>query len=461
MEKVLRDSSSSFVEREIQLKREIGLFDGINIIMGIMIGSGIFYLGSYVLMRSGMSLGLSIAVWIIGGFVTLLSGLCYAELGTMMPKAGGSYIYQREAYGSKWAFVGGLSSFVIGSCGSTAALAIAFPTALSNLIPISDPQIKIIAVISIMLLTVINIIGVKQGAMVQNIFTIGKLIPIGLILFTGLFLGKETPSLSLIPATENISISSILGMIGFGVVATLWAYEGWTNLNNISEEIKNPSKNIPRSIIFSIVIVTTLYALFNFALYRVIPYDRITSLINSKNYYLGTEAAGILFGSTGSLIVGSCMAISIFGALNGCVIVFPRKCFAMARDGYLPKVFAQVHPQYQTPYTSLIVHMVIAIALVLMRNLDQMTSLVIFSGMIFNALTFYSVIVLRKKYPNMERPYKVKTWMVYITIAIMVALTTNTLYEDPITSIIGLIVPAICYVIYIFIDRKNQNTRGI
>lgn len=449
---------SSLQSEATELRREVSLFDGVNVLAGIMIGSGIFYLGSYVLIRSGMSLGLALLVWVIGGIVTLLSGLCYAELGAMMPKAGGSYVYLREAFGERVAFMSGLSGFIIGSCGSTAGLAIAFPSVISNIYPLSDLQIKGIAVILIILLTGVNILGIKQGTIVQNIFTIGKIIPIAVILIAGLLMGTQSPDLSLTPASAP-SIGKLIGMIGFAVVATLWAYEGWTNLNVISEEIKDPKKNIPLAIIISIVAVMGLYTAFNYSIYKVLPIETIQSLISSENYFLGTEVAKTLFGGAGALIVGVGMAVSVFGALNGCVMVFPRSCYAMARDGLLPKQFASVHPKYKTPAGALMIHMIISILLVGMRDLNQITSLVVFSGFIFNALTFYSVIVLRKKYPEMNRPYKVWGYptIVYITIAIMIGLLLNTLFEDPTTSIIGLAVPAASLVLYQFIKTKKAN----
>lgn len=488
MEPVVNSAIQNLQSEETDLKREIDLFGGVNILMGVMVGSGIFYLGSFVLMRSGMSMGLSLFVWGIGGLITLLSGLCYAELGAMLPKAGGPYIYDRESYGEALAFTGGLSGFILRGCGSTAGLAIAFSTILASflgtLIPISENQIKIVAVVAIVFLTLINIVGIKQGSIIQNIFTVGKLIPIVIILIAGLLMGKESPDLSLMPRISNASsisdisdildippsppslpisivgndtsIASIMSMLAFSVIATFWAYEGWSNLNSLGEEIKNPKKNIPRAIIISISLVTLLYTLFNFALYKVIPMEEISLLIANGNSYLGTEAAKILFGSVGAILVGFCMTISVFGALNGCVMVLPRSCLAMARDGVLPRAFAAIHPKYKTPHISLIVHMVIAIVLIYTRNLSQITSLVVFSGMLFNSLTFYSVIRLRKKYPDMERPYRVKTWIVYVTIAIMVALSLNTLREDPVTSTVGLIVPFFSYIIYLFIKKSKE-----
>lgn len=445
---------------ETNLKREMGLFSSANVLIGIMVGSGIFYLGSFVLMRCGMSIGLALLVWIIGGIVTLLSGLCYAELGAMMPKAGGIYVYLRESFGEKTAFTAGVSTFILGSCGSTAAIAIAFVTVFNSFdaINFSTWAIKGIAIIAVIALTIVNVFGVKKGSIVQNIFTVGKLLPIILILFAGIFFGNESPSLSLAPTDgTEISFISVIGMIGFATVATLWAYEGWTNLNVISEEIKKPKRNIPRAIIVSILGVTVLYTLFNLAIYRVVPMDTINSMISSENWYLGTEAAKILFGSTGATLVSVCMVIAIFGALNGCVLVFPRTCLAIARDGVLPKKCAEVHPKYKTPIIALIIHAIISIILICTRDLGQITALVTFTAMAFNTLAFVSVLKLRKKYPDMERPYRVPTWIVYVTIAIMIALMINTVWEDPITSLISVAVPIVTFGVYVLLKKRQGN----
>ena len=438
-------------------RREIGLFGGVSIIGGIMIGSGIFYLGSYVLQRSGMSMGLSLIVWILGGLISLMGGLCYAELGASMPKAGGSYVYLNQAYHPAVGFMCGFSSWLLGGAGSIAAIAIAFPKAFSTLVPISDVQVKLVAIGLIILLTAINYVGVKQGSIVQNIFMVAKVAPILLILVLGIFAGKQTPDLNPIPASAP-SIGGMIGMIAFAIVASLWAYEGWTNLNIVSEEIRNPKKNLPLALIIAIVGCTVLFTLFNFAVYRVLPIDQITSMIEGGDIYLGTEVANTVLGSAGQIVVVIAMATAIFGSLNGCILVFPRQYYAMAKDGYFFKSFAKLHSKHKTPAASLIVQAIISIALVLVRDLDQLTNLVIFSSMLFNTLTIGAVFIFRKKMPDLERPYKAWGYpvTVVITLLIFIGLMINTLVEDPVTSIIGLAVPALGFVCYHFFRWYNS-----
>ncbi len=445
-----------------EFRREIGLFGGISVLAGIMIGSGIFYIGGIVLERSGMSLGLSLLVWLVGGLITLMCGVCYAELGAMMPKAGGSYVYLREAYGERTAFVSGFSSFILSSSASIAALALAFAGALSTVIPMGPAVQKTVAIASILALTYINLRGVRLGAAVQNIFMVLKLLPIGLIMVAGLFFGHESPDLLAMP--QNMpSLGSFIPVIAFGVVATLWAYEGWTNLNSVAEEMRNPRRNIPLAIIGSILGVTLLYVVFNFSIFRVLPAETIASMVSSGNFYLGTAAAESLFGSYGGILVGSAMILAIFNSLNGCVMVFPRVYYAMARDGAMVRALGTLHPTYRTPVNAILASAAISCALVLVRDLSSLTNLVAVSGIIFNSLTLYSVVVLRRRMPSLERPYKVwlYPWLIYAVLAVMAALFASTVIADPVTAVLNLIVPAASLVIYqIFFRRSAEAVRA-
>ena len=439
-------------------KKEINLFGGVSILGGIMVGSGIFYLGSYVLMRTGMSLGLALLSWILGGLVSLLGGICYAELGASDPRAGGLTVYLSNAYSPIVGFLAGFNNWLIAGPGSIAAIAIALPSALTVIMPMGEWTIKIFAIVLIIGLTIVNYFGVKFGSRLQNLSMIAKLIPIGIIMILGLLFGKVSPDLSLAPKTVDVSFGSIISMIAFAVVASLWAYEGWTNLNTVAEEVKNPKKNLPLAIVISIVSITILYTLFNYSIYKVIPFTEIESLIANNEYYLGTYAAEKLMGKTGSILVVIGMVLAMFGALNGCILAFPRMYYAMSQEGHFFKSFKKLHPKYKVPYAPLIVQCIISIMLVLLRNLNQLTSLVIFSGMMFNTLGVYAVMIYRRKYPTIERPYKVIGYpiTVILTTFIFVGLMINTFIEDPQTSIIGLAVPAVGILFYFYFNRKNK-----
>lgn len=442
---------------ETELSREISLFGGVSILVGIMVGSGIFYLGSYVFMFAGNSQGLALLAWVVGGIVTLISGLCYAELGAMMPRAGGSYVYLREAYGKSVAFMSGFSSFILGSSGSIAALALAFATILNNFVTINETTQKGIAILVIVLLTIANYYGVKFGSWIQNLFTVAKLVPILIILGLGLFLGNQSPDLS-INVDASVDIMGLISMVAMGVVATLWAYEGWTNLNNVSEELKNPKRNLPLALVIAIFFVMILYVLFNFAIYRVLSFQEIVDAIAGGNLFLGTAVANRLLGGFGSTLVGLGMLVSVFGATNGCVMVFPRLYYAMAKDGLFFRHVGEINPSTKTPANAILLSAFVSIILIFFRNLNQLTSLVVLQGLIFNGLIFFSVIIFRRTLPNIERPYRVWGYPVVPIVAtlVMVGLLVNTLMtSDFNNSLLSLLIPATAYVIYRFIP-KNQ-----
>ena len=439
----------------MQLKKEIGLFGGIAVIAGIMIGSGIFVFGSLILARVGYALGLSLLVWLFGGIITLFSGLTYAELGTMYPETGGYYIYLRKAYGKKMAFLSGTMNFVLASSGSIALLALVFGDILTYIFPGVTSYVKWIAAFTIILLSVINYLGVKFGSMVQKIFLVAKLIPIVGIIIIGLFLGTENVVLDFVPQGGE-PITKIFTMIGFGVVGTLWAYEGWTNLNTVSGEMKNVSKDLPKAIIFAISGVTLIYVLFTFAIYRLIPLNDLIAL-SGDGAVLPIPAMMAVFGNTGMYIVFVAVLISVFGALNGSVMVFPRVYYAMAKDQTFFKSFEKVDKKYQTPSVAIFGSMVMSL-LLLFFNVESLLTFVVFTGLIFNTLIFISVFLFRKREPNHPRPYKVWGYPYVPAIAIigMVGLFVATLVEDLVPSLIGLGVLAVAYLVYTFIIEKKM-----
>lgn len=420
-----------------------------------MIGSGIFYLGSYVLERTDMSMGLALLCWVIGGLVSILGGLCFAELGACDSRAGGMVVYMNRAYHPSVGYSFGFTSWVISGSGSIAALAIALPTALANFFHLSDMATKIIAIILIIALTAYNCFGIKLGSILQNVSMVAKCIPIAIILFAGLILGKEHPDLSLVPEGTDPTFGGMIGMIAFATVATLLAYEGWTNLNPVAEEMKNPGKDLPKALILGIGVITVIYALFNFAIYKVLPADQVVSSIESGDIYLGTQVADKLFGGAGGGLILATQLIAIFGSLNGMIIAFPRYYYDMAAEKHFFKNHAKLN-KFGVPQMALISQAVISCILVMLRSLDELTSLVVFAGMLYNVLVIAAVVVYRKKFPDLKRPYKAWGYPVTVVIAIILffALMINTLVEDPKTAITGLIVPVMGLILWKIFDIK-------
>lgn len=439
-----------------EFKREIGVFGGVSIIGGIMIGSGIFYLGSYVLQRTGMNSGLALICWLIAGVISLFGGLCYAELGTAMPKAGGRLVYLNEAFHPVVGFMAGFTDWLIGGPGSIAAVSIALMAVFQPFFGLSDFGVKAAAIVLIVAATLYNLVGVKIASIVQSLSMVAKLVPVAIILFAAIFVGRVSPDLSLGSASEYAAANdtNVFGMIAIAVVAALWAYEGWTNLNTVAEEIKNPKKNLPLALIIGIGGVTIIYTLFNFAIMKVLPHEEIVTMINHKDIYLGTAVAEKVLGSAGAFVVSAGMVLAMFGSMNGMILAQPRMYYAMAEEGHFFKCFAKLHPKYKVPYAPIIVQGVLSIVLVLVRNLEQLTNMVVVTGMVFNVLVVLAVPILRKKYPKIERPYKV--WFypvsVIITALIFVGLLINSAIEDPITGAIGFCVPAAGAVVYYIFD---------
>ncbi|MGE6260691.1 APC family permease [Heyndrickxia sporothermodurans] len=452
--KLLNNTANGQSENEIRFKREIGVFGGTNILMGIMIGSGIFYIGSYVMQRSGMGMGAALLAWLIGGIVTLLGALCFAELGAMIPKAGGIYVYLSKAYSPVVGYMFSFQSMLIGGPGSIAALAIALPSALSSVVSLSGATIKLVAIIVIILFTFINYIGVKSGKIVQNLFNVAKLLPIILIILLGIFGGSEIPKLAFNPT--NAGMLDWVKMFSFAVIASLWAYEGWTNLNTVAEEIKQPQVNLPKALIFSVGLTMVIYVLFNYAIYRVLPANQITESIENNHLYLGTDVANVFLGNAGTILVVIAMILAMTGSINGMILSFSRTYYAVARDKFFFKPFANLHPKFNTPHIGLLLQMVISILLVLTRNLDQLTSLVVFAGAIFNVLAIIAVPILRKKMPNEKRPYKVWGYPVTVIIAVVAfaVILLNNLFDDPITSVLGLLIPLVGAGVYLIFKRN-------
>ena len=445
-----------------EFKKEVTVFGGVSIVAGIMIGSGIFYLGSYVLQRANYSVGTALLCWLIGGLISLLGALCFSELSSSRPKAGGLTVYLNEVYHPIVGYMYGFSQWLIASPGSIAAVAIAIPTALIDFFPgMTNGQVKMIAVALVVLFTIYNILGVKEAAIMANITLVAKMVPMILILLAALFMGNIMPDLDPTPVTatgEPASLWSGISMVSFAVLASLWAYEGWSNVTNIGEEMKNPKKDLPKALIIGVACVTVFYVLFNFAIYRVIPMDEARAMIEADNVYLGTEVARRLLGNFGSILVVVGMLVAMIGSLNGQVLVYARISYAMAHEGHFFRNQGELNKK-GVPAKSLIVQCILACILIMMRSLDQLTTLVVFLGMIGSLLGVAGVMVNRIRFPELEKPYKVWGYpvTVIITVIIFAALMINNFIEDPLMSILGLIiVPAIGAGIYIYYDKKNK-----
>jgi APA family basic amino acid/polyamine antiporter len=318
----------------------------------------------------------------------------------------------------------------------------------------------IISVLMIIGLSVVNFFGIKLGTMIQKVFLVIKFIPIMLIIIFGFILGTNSVSFTI--DFNQLPFFDVLTLIGYAVIATFWAYEGWTNLNNVAGEVKNPGKNIPLSLIVSIGSVTLIYLMYQFSTFRVLSMSELQTMINGGNIYTGIDAAFVILGNFGMYVVMFTMLLSVLGALNGSIIVFPRVYYAMSQDGVLFNKFKVLHPKYKTPVYAIIGSAIMAIIL-LVFALDDLISLIAFSGLLFNGLIFIALFIFRKRYPNKERPYKVWAYPILPGLAILInALLLVAVYvEDIRSSLIGTGVILLGLPIYYGIQYFKKNKKLI
>ncbi|MBT3947186.1 MAG: amino acid permease [Candidatus Marinimicrobia bacterium] len=415
-----------------RLKRVLSLMDATMINAGGIIGSGIFMVPATVALYTASS-SLFFMVWILGGVVSLFGALSVAELGAAMPKAGGQYVFLNEAYGPVWGYLYGWSAVVVINTASMAAVGVAFAEYLKFFYPISDLAVKEIAICSIILLTIINIVDVKSGARFQNVFTFAKIGAILGVILLGLFLeGGSTQNFS--PLFTDRPPLSLIGPLGLAMVAVLWTFDGWIFVTYVAGEVKNPKRNIPLSLILCMVIVVTVYLALNTVLVYVLGFDQ---MIGSE--LVMADAASKFIGGKGAAIVTIIILISLIGANNGFILTSARINYAMARDNRFFKQAAIIHPKFQSPANALIIQCIWACILTFSGTFNQLITYIIFASWIFYGMSAGAVIILRKKKPDMERPYQIPfyPWIPIIFILFAIFLTVNTILEAPRDAAIG------------------------
>ena len=415
-----------------KLKRVLSLLDATMINAGGIIGSGIFMVPAAVAMFTG-SASLFFMVWIAGGVVSLFGALSVAELGAAMPKAGGQYVYLSEAYGPVWGYLYGWSAVAVINTASIAAVGVAFSEYLRFFFTITDVSIKGIAVATIILLTIINILDVKSGARFQNLFTISKLGAIFGIIILGLVMeGGSNQNLN--PFFSDQSFTELVGPLGLAMVSVLWTFDGWIFITYVAGEVKNPGRNIPLSLIFCMLIVISIYLLLNYVLIFTLGFTGM----NGSDLVV-SDAASVFLGNKGAAIVTLIILISLIGANNGQVLTSARINYAMAKNKLFFYQASQIHPKFKSPANALIIQCVWASLLTFTGTFNQLITYIIFASWIFYGMSAGAVIILRNKKPDMERPYKTPLypWIPITFILFAIFLTINTIMEAPRDAAIG------------------------
>lgn len=383
-----------------ELKKKINLYGLTMIAVGAVIGSGIFVTPSDIAGQVNNHL-LIILVWLIGGVIALTGALTYSELGGMFPKAGGVYVYIKEAYGNLAGFLYGWAILLVVNTGALAALSIAFSRYMTTFVELSDGGKKILSIIVIIFLTLLNIIGVNITQIFANVFTGLKLLAIFGIILVGLFFfnPEVTLDFSLQSAPENMMTGVFAGLVG-----VLWSIGGWYHATYVAGETINASKTVPKAMVLGVTIVTITYVLINLALICLLPIPEIAS----SQKVVGDAIASVSAIPYGGELVAIAITISIFGTIGIYTMTAPRIYFAMARDGVFFKQLAYVHPTYQTPVNAMLMQSGWAIILILLwGSFENLIKYVIFIDMVFLLLGGLSVFIFRKKRKNVERPVKV------------------------------------------------------
>ena len=412
------------------LPRILGPFDAVMIVVGSIIGSGIFLKVSNI-DNQVPALGAILAVWLLGGLATLCGSLSLAELAAMLPHAGGPYVYLREAYGRITAFLWGWAEFSIIRTGSLGSLAcgtvIYFDKLLqslettglipqSDLVPLPHAVQGLITILAVGSLTVINVVGTRWSARTQNITTVIKVTFLLVLLLGPLFLGRWNTA-HVQPLWPEEVTWDFFRAFGLAMVAVFWPYDGWINIGPVAEEVRHPQRNVPLGLVVGVLIVTGVYVGANVGYHFCLPLSQ-----TRQSQAIAADVFQAILGPYGVPLASAGVMISMFGALNSNLLAGPRIYFAMARDGLFPRAIRQIHGRFQTPANAILAQSLwslaqIGLAFAVAANpkaaFDTLTDFVVLGGTVFYALVVGAVIVLRWRMPQAARPYR--TWFYPLT----------------------------------------------
>ncbi len=501
--------ASSSVPSEHGFVRAIGLFDGTMIVVGSMIGSGIFIVAAEISRETGSPGGL-LLTWILTGLLTISAALSYGELAALFPHAGGQYVYLREAYSPLWGFLYGWTLFLVIQTGTIAAVAVGFARYLGILVPAVSPQSwivppislgskyaislsvqQLVGVVMVLFLTFLNTLGVRLGKLIQNIFTSAKTLALVGVILLGIFVGRNAGALTenfghlwsvrnavpLEPGADFLrgfvpTITAASGAFGlfvaFGVaqVGSLFSADAWNNIGFTAAEVKNPKRDVALSMAFGTIIVIALYCLANFAYLCTLPLVQIQSVPDDR---VASAALNAIFGPVGAAIMAGAIIISTFGCNNGLILAGARVSYAMARDGLFFRSTGKLN-QKGVPGSALLYQGVWVALLILMRtrkmdaagvvsygNLyNDLLNYVVFAVLLFYALTIVGIFLLRAKRPDLERPYRAFGYPVVpaLYVAAATAIMAVLLLYQTKTAGVGLIIVLVGVPVYLLWSRR-------
>lgn len=464
-------------QKQIELVRGLTLTDTTALVVGTVIGTGVF-LKTAIMAQDVGSPMMVLAAWVAAGLLSLAGALTYAELGAMLPHAGGEYVYLRHAYGETTAFMFGWMRFAVAGSGSVAILGTGFATFLSAVFPLTTVwaerqftflgqtinwrlgTLQLVAVTVILLFAAINCLAVAFGGKVQSVLTVLKIAGIAIVV-GGVFLFSKGATWDHLATPGGGAALGGFAAFGTAMLAALWAYDGWNNMPMAAGEVQNPGRNIPRALILGMIVVTVIYCLANLAYFYALPFAEVVT--SSSTRYrdalpVATKAAQTFLGNYGGRIVSIAFILSAMGALNGSILSNARVPYAMAHDGLFFSRMARLHAVSRVPVWAILIQSSWACILALSGTFDQLTDYVIFASWIFYGLVTSSVFVLRRKMPAAERPYRTIGYPLVPLVFVLVALwlVINSLFTRPVEAFVGLALIALGLPVYLYFRRQQK-----
>jgi basic amino acid/polyamine antiporter, APA family len=451
--------------RASDLVRGLSLLDATTLVLGSVIGSGIFFAPS-IMAGYLQSPGLLLGLWVLGGFLTLAGALSYGEMAAAMPRAGGQYVFLSEAFSPLWGFLYGWTFLFAINTGFVAAVSVAFAKTLGFFLPgIGEAHVlatfgnysfttaQAVALVVIAALTWLNVTGLRAGAVVQNIFTIAKVAAVAVLVVLAIATGRGdvanfTPLGGLELGTEGVKMGLFAALAG-AMAKALFSYDAWQSITLAAEEVKDPERNLHRSLILGTLGVTAVYCSAVMVYLYLVPISEMAVVPENR---IATEAAVRMIGPAGGAFIAVAILVSTFGCVNGLTLSGARVVFAMARDGLFFRKVAAVHPAYRTPATALLMHGAVAAALTLTGTYNDLLTLTAFSSLLFNVLTVVGLFVLRRKKPDLPRPYRVWGYPVLPALYVLVSafFLVYMPVADPRNSGMGLFLTALGVPAYLY-----------
>jgi len=421
------------------------------VVVGTVIGSGIWLVPGAVLRDVGGDVGVALLVWLIGGVCSLLGALTFGELGAMIPEAGGSYAYVREAFGPFLAFLLGWTLFLAISTGSQATLAVAFANYAGQIVPLGPVAHRLVALGMLAAVAIVNVRGTRRAATVQNWSTGVKVGVIVVLSIAAFALGHGWTAAAQQSFTTPVT-GALLSGAGVGMLAVLWAYEGWQNVTNSAGETIDPQRNFARGIVIGTAALIVIYLTANLGYLAALGPQAVAS-----TDHVAADAVRVLAGPGVAKVITVAILVSMFSATNGLALTGPRCYFAMAQDGVFFRRLAQVHPRYGTPAVAIVTGTAWAMLLTLTGTFEQLFTYVVFASWLFAALAAASVFVLRKRRPEMPRPFRVPgyPWTPALFIVAAGAIVLNTIVARPVQGLAGVGIVLAGTPAYLFWKRRR------